>query len=142
MKLTATAALFGPLVLLAVPAQAEFQIAPIRLDAGYVSQAGAQPITLNPAGTVSSAANIRRPRMAATPLVSVALGFGRQVPLAFATRQIVPAGIKVTFGPEVERDVPVDWSGGHPWVDALRAAVHPLGLRVTVGWKVVSITRT
>ncbi len=142
MKLTATAALLGPLVLLAVPAQAEFQIAPIRLDAGSVAQAGTQPITLNPDRTASTTANVRRPHIAAMPLVPAALGFGRRVPLAFATRQIVPAGIKVTFGPEVEQDAPVDWSGGRPWVDALRVAVRPLGLRVSVGWRVVSITRT
>ena len=141
MKASLGAALLYPLVL-AQPARAEFQIASTHLDAGAAAQAGTHPITLNPDRTVSIAANDRRPRMMATPSVPMALGFGRQVPLAFATGQIVPAGIKVTFGPKVERDGPVDWSGGRPWVDALRAAVHPLGLRVSVGWKVVSIART
>jgi len=141
MKLTATAALFGPLVL-AVPAQAEFQVAPIRLEAGAVAQAGPQPVTPYPGTTLPTAAAVRRHRTGVTPVVPVALGFGRQVPLAFATRQIVPAGVKLTFGPEVEQDALVDWSGGRPWVEALRTAVRPLGLRVSVNWKSVSITRT
>jgi len=141
MKALLGAALLGALVL-AQPARAEFQIAPTRSDASAAAQAGAPPITLNPDRAASTAAGVRRPRMAATPLVPVALGFGRQVPLAFATRQIVPFGVKVTFSPEVEQDSPVNWSGGRPWVDALRAAVRPLGLRVSVGWKAVSITRT
>ena len=141
MKGSLGAVLLYPLVL-AQPARAEFQIVPTRLDPGSFGQAGAQSIALNPDKTVSTAADVRRTRIAVTPLVPVALGFGKQVPLAFATRQIVPAGIKVTFGPEVERDAPVDWSGGRPWVEALRAAVRPLGLRVSVGWKALSITRT
>lgn len=141
MKLTLTAALFGPLVLV-VPARAEFQIAPPRLDTGAPARANPQPIVPYTDVPPSTAAAVRRPRLAASPAVPIALGFGRQVPLAFATRQIVPAGVKVTFGPEVEQDVLVDWSGGRPWIDALRVAARPLGLRVSVGWKAVSITRT
>jgi len=62
------------------------------------------------------------------------------VPLAFATRQIVPMGIKTTFGPGVDQAVLVDWSGGRPWIEVLRAVVQPLGLHVTVRWMAISIT--
>lgn len=141
MTLNITIALFGSL-LLAVPARAEFQIAPTRLEAGATALASSQPITLYSDGTIPTAAPVRRHRVAATPLIPVALGFGNQVPLAFATRQIVPPRVKVTFGPEVEQEALVDWSGGRPWMEALRAAVRPLGLRVSVNWKAVSITRS
>lgn len=140
MRRNVTVALFGSL-LLAAPARAEFQIAPTRLDAGAIESAGSQPITFNSDRMVATAAPVRRHRIAVTPAIPLALGFGKQVPLAFATRQIVPPRVKVTFGPEVEQDALVDWSGGRPWVEALRAAVRPLGLRVSVNWKAVSITR-
>lgn len=140
MRFNVTAALFGSL-LLAIPARAEFQIAPTRLEAGAAVLAGSQPITLYSDRTTPTTIPVRRHRIAATPMIPVALGFGNQVPLAFATRQIVPPQVKVTFGPEVEQDALVDWSGGRSWVEALRAAVRPLGMRVSVSWKAVSITR-
>jgi len=70
----------------------------------------------------------------------VAHGFGQQVPLAFAARQIVPPGIKTTFGPGVDQAALVDWSGGRPWIEVLRGAIQPLGLHVTVRWMAISIT--
>ena len=60
---------------------------------------------------------------------AVAQGFGRRVPLAFAVRQIVPPSVRVTYGPDVDTSAPVDWTGGAPWDQVLRAAVEPLGLR-------------
>ena len=38
-----------------------------------------------------------------------------------------------------DEETPVDWTGGRPWDQALRAAVRPLGLRVVIGWMRVSI---
>lgn len=141
MKLTLSATLFE-LLILAGPARAEFQMAPTRLDTGAPAQASPQPIVLYTDVQASTVTAVRRPRIAASPAIPIALGFGRQVPLAFATRQIVPAGVKITFGPDVKQDALVDWSGGRPWMDTLRVAARPLGLRVSVGWKAVSITRT
>ena len=94
---------------------------------------GSGPIVLNP---VSSEA---RPKAAPELLVPIARGFGEQVPLAFATRQIVPAQVKVTFGPNVDQAAVVTWAGGRPWHETLRTAVRPLGLRVVIGWKTVAI---
>lgn len=62
----------------------------------------------------------------------VASGFGDQVPLRFAVRQIVPRTIKVSYGPNVNPDALVDWKGGQPWNRALATAVKPLGLRLVV----------
>lgn len=115
-------------------ARAEFQvIPPLRGTIGYMRK-GSGPIILSP----PRSGMMRRPTLARA--VPIASGFGRHVPLAFAVRQIVPAGVKTTFGPGVDQAAAVDWTGGGPWNEVLRSTVLPLGLRVTVGWAVVSIT--
>lgn len=63
---------------------------------------------------------------------ALAVGFGRQVPLAFAVRQIVPKDVAVTYSSDLDADsVAVDWQGGLPWPDALRALLRKPGLLVT-----------
>ena len=66
-------------------------------------------------------------------------GFGDQVPLRFALRQIVPARFQVAFGEAVDRDAPVDWKGGRPWRPTLSDALRPLGLTVSVVGLTVTI---
>ena len=75
----------------------------------------------------STSSTLRRP--APQPVVA---GFGDQVPLSFAVRQIVPARFQVAFGEAVNSDAPVDWKGGKPWRPTLSDAVRPLGLTVSV----------
>jgi len=65
------------------------------------------------------------------PRFLVARGFGRQVPMFFAIRQIVPHTTVIRFGPGVDPAAPVTWSGGRPWNRVLASAVRPLHLRVT-----------
>ena len=114
------------------PAWADFQLSPASPDS-------VQPLQSRP-GLAGLPAAAPAPRTAAQLASPVAHGFGQQVPLAFATRQIVPAGVKTTFGPGVDQAALVDWTGGRPWIEVLRAAVHPLGLHVTVRWMAISIT--
>ncbi|ATQ70904.1 hypothetical protein CQW49_23275 (plasmid) [Methylosinus trichosporium OB3b] len=71
---------------------------------------------------------------------TAARGFGNQIPLAFAIRQIVPPPIKVRFARDVDRGALVDWRGGRAWPSVLRDALRPLGLRVVARQGVVSIT--
>jgi len=66
-------------------------------------------------------------------------GFGDQVPLSFAVRQIVPARFQVVFGESVNSDAPVGWKGGKPWRPTLSDAVRPLGLIVSVVGATVTI---
>lgn len=70
----------------------------------------------------------------------VARGFGSHVPLAFAVRQIVPPGVRVTYGTDVDPSTLVDWRGGRPWNLVLGDAVKPLGLRLAVRRASVAIT--
>ena len=138
MKILTVVTLIGS-VAVALPARADFQIAPIKSDTASTTPGGLGPIILSPEGP----APIRRQptRVAPAVAIPVAQGFGKEVPLAFAARQIVPAKVKVTFGPGVDHAVLVDWRGGRPWVETLQAAVRPLGMRVVVRWMAVSIIR-
>jgi len=117
------------------PARADFQLTPTLPGAAQTLQPAPAPIILSP-----PADRIPARRTAGPIAMPVAHGFGQQVPLTFATRQIVPAGVKTTFGPSVDQAALVDWSGGRPWIEVLRGAVHPLGLHVTVRWMAISIT--
>jgi hypothetical protein len=77
----------------------------------------------------------------AGPQFMVAEGFGDQVPLRFAVRQIVPKAIKVTYGPGADPDAVVDWKGGQGWNWVLFRAVKPLGLRLVMTHTAVEIRK-
>jgi len=115
---------------LVTPANAEFVM---------VSQPAAEIDARDPAPAAnlrpkSASPTLRRP--APQPVVA---GFGDQVPLSFAVRQIVPARFQVAFGETVDSDTPVDWKGGKPWRPTLSDAVRPLGLTVSVVGATVKI---
>lgn len=84
-------------------------------------------------------APLTAPARSVRPAVPAAVGFGRDVPLHLAVMQIVPAGWTARYGAGVDRDRPVDWSGGRAWPDVLRATVRPLGLRVAFSGTTVTI---
>ena len=86
-----------------------------------------------PAPEPSSDAPAQRAQFGKRPAgPAVAYGFGHQVSLAFAARQIVPRGVKVSFGQALDPErVLVDWKGGRPWPDVLRSTLRPAGLQVT-----------
>lgn len=75
------------------------------------------------------------------PSPEIARGFGAEIPLGFAARQIIPSRLRVTYGAGVSPEDPVSWTGGNPWNRVLQDAIRPLGLRMTVTGTVVSITR-
>ena len=80
------------------------------------------------------------PGLLVRPRFQMAVGFGHDVPLSFAVRQVIPAHLKVAFGDGVDRSVLVSWKGGRPWNEVLRAAVNPLGLHVTLSPGIVRIS--
>ena len=75
-------------------------------------------------------------RSAPEPVVA---GFGDQVPLSFAVRQIIPTRFQVAFGGTVNSDAPVDWKGGKPWRPTLSDVLRPLGLTVSVVGATITI---
>ena len=76
----------------------------------------------------------RHPASARPPLIrerpGIVLGFGDQVPLSFACRQIVPASVTVSYGPGADPRMLVTWKGGDTWPHVLSNAIKPLGLRM------------
>jgi len=102
-----------------------------------VTEAGADPA---PPSTVTTRPAAKRHPKVRPPAPDPAVtGFGDQVPLSFAVRQIVPAHFQVAFGETVNPDASVDWKGGKPWRPTLSDAVRPLGLTVTVVGATVTI---
>jgi hypothetical protein len=71
----------------------------------------------------------------------MAYGFGDQIPLSFAVRQIVPPAVRVTYGPGADRNALVDWKGGQAWNRVLLDAVKPLGLRLVMTHMAVEIRK-
>ena len=69
-----------------------------------------------------------RPAFHASP--PIALGFGRDVPLDFAVRQVAPRWVHVSYGDSVDRQVRVSWHGGRPWNQVLGGVLMPLGLHM------------
>ncbi len=55
-------------------------------------------------------------------------GFGKDIPLALALRQIVPAKYAFKFGDDLNAGARVNWNGGAPWNDVLSDALAPLNV--------------
>jgi hypothetical protein len=121
----------------------------ILATAGLVTSANADFVMVSPpaaeinARDPAPAANLRpkstSPTLRRPAPQPVVAGFGDQVPLSFAVRQIVPARFQVAFGDTVNGDAPVAWKGGKPWRPTLSDAVRPLGLTVSVVGATVKI---
>ena len=125
-----------PVALLALPPAAH---ADFRLQASPASSNIPAPAPAMPSDNLQSdEAGQPVPRRSRFLL---ARGFGRQVPMSFAIRQIVPHTTVIRFGPGVDPDAPVTWSGGRPWNRVLASAVRPLRLRVTTTTNTVVISR-
>ena len=93
---------------------------------------------------LASEAPLKTPVPANHPTPSrfeMAYGFGDQIPLSFAVRQIVPPTVKVTYGPGADPNALVDWKGGQTWNRVLLTAVKPLGLRLVFTHTAVEIRK-
>ncbi len=86
------------------------------------------PVALHPAASSPG----RQAGKTSEHAALIAMGFGQQIPLSFAVRQIVPQSIKLRISPSTDRQALVDWHGGRQWPAVLRDAIRPLGLRLAV----------
>ncbi len=59
-------------------------------------------------------------------------GFGSDMPLALALRQIVPPKYAFSFGDGVNAGTKVSWDGGKPWNEVLSDALAPLKVDYTI----------
>lgn len=121
-------------LLAAAPAHAEFRLSyghPVHTDVPATPDAASADLDASPDDPADPAR---------APLFKRALGYGKDIPLDFAVRQIVPAGVRVTYGRNVHADSIVSWKGGRPWPAVLLAAVIPLGLNIRATGRAVFIT--
>lgn len=139
------------ILLTAVLVSTHFETAPLqRIDFRLLPAAGAhgaETAERSPSTAPPRASEIpEMPAIAARPRPknvnpAIARGFGADVPLDFAARQIVPIGVRVVYGPGIDRHQATSWTGGTPWNRTLQDAIRPLGLRMTLAGQVVTITR-
>jgi hypothetical protein len=73
----------------------------------------------------------------AVPGMALAEGFGRDIPLALALPQIVPAGYSFAFGNGADAGVRVSWDGGRPWNHVLTDALAPHGMMPVIAGNTV-----
>lgn len=104
------------------------------------SQAGGRPQVTPVAMNTSSSANAPRD-LTPEPVIGSSVaggssekveGFGRDVPLTVATRQMVPQGYVVQYGQGVDPNTTVTWTGGRSWKESLGDALAEKNLKATV----------
>ncbi len=120
------------------PAPSVAKVTAVAPKPGYAALDGGD--VANGAGPTSPLFGLSALSYTGTPLetIEVRRGFGRNVKLAEALRQIAPEGwrgfgradIADTFDPAKL----VTWSGGRPWTDVLDSLANAQGLSVEVDW--------
>lgn len=110
--------------------QPQQQVQPPRVSAlqtapGDVSRAPAYPQN-------SNVAPMRTVTTLTPSTYTEALGFGSDIPLAFAMRQVVPGNYAYIFAPGVDQGARVSWNGGKPWNEVLADMVRPQGLNISI----------
>jgi hypothetical protein len=68
-------------------------------------------------------------------------GFGADIPLESAAKQIVPEGYTVDYGAGVDKSVTVSWGAAKDWQGALSTAVAKKGLKAEIGSGTVVIVK-
>jgi hypothetical protein len=124
----------GGTIVLLQPVQIDFRLVGVSPPVAVAAQPQVQaaPAKMPPHSPAATHLAIRPPLPVA--------GFGHDVPLEFAVRQLVPASMRVEFGDTVDRQLRVSWQGGQPWEDVLRAVTMPIRLRVVTSSRTVRIT--
>lgn len=67
-------------------------------------------------------------------------GFGVDMPMALALRQIVPAEYAYSFNSEINLGALLSWEGGKPWDEVLDDALTPLGVKALIHSKKVFLS--
>lgn len=68
-------------------------------------------------------------------------GFGADLPLALALRQVVPAEYSFSFGEGVNPGYRVSWNGGRSWDAVLKDMISPLDLSAQIFEKSILLTK-
>lgn len=68
-------------------------------------------------------------------------GFGKDIPLAIALREIAPSKYAYSFNPRDLGGAKISWRGGKPWREVLQSALTPLNLTMVVTDNVILISQ-
>ena len=88
--------------------------------------------------------NVATQAAAPVPAASTAKmvdGFGKQVPLVIAMRQILPSDYGFAHRDGVDLGQLIDWQGGRPWPQVLSEALAPVGVKVTISGDTVLLEK-
>ncbi len=95
----------------------------------------AAPVPLTPSPSTYGQQQVAKPNLAtATIPVSpstggdIVQGFGAQIPLALALRQILPTGYNFSIDQDVDMDTSVSYRGGKNWRDTVKDMLASVGL--------------
>ena len=97
------------------------------------------PQPQNPYPVMSAPNDIPPPPSANVPAANVIEGFGSDMPLVLALRQVVPPQYAFSFGSGIDAGSRVSWSGGKPWNEVVGEMIAPLGYNVRVSGRKVLI---
>lgn len=86
--------------------------------------AGTSPVVLQ--GNGDNAANVE--------------GFGKDIPLAVALRQVVPPAYNLSFATGLDQGKPVSWSGGRPWIDVVNDMLNNRKLHASLNGNTILIS--
>ncbi len=92
------------------------------------------PLTIAPATSLLAPAG-----SSSASSSDIVRGFAKQVPLAVALRQMLPAGYGFSVDPDVDLGVLISFQGGKPWRETLKEALDPAGLAMREQGQMVSI---
>lgn len=68
-----------------------------------------------------------------------AVGFGKDLPMMTAVKQIIPQDYGLSFAAGVPTNANVSWEGGRPWNEVLDLALAPHGLQAVINGNIVNI---
>lgn len=77
--------------------------------------------------------------LSGTALAQTLDGFGNDIPLSFAIKQIVPQNYNIEYGNTVNLSKKVDWNGGRDWKDILSDLAQKENLMITFKGQTVSV---
>lgn len=105
--------------------------------------AGGVMISPNPLGTSEPPVFQNAPASAfisgPAPNITIAEGFGNDVPLALALQQILPSRFAYAFDPAINVGARVSWNGGRNWDVVIADMITPLGYSFVIQNNVVRI---
>jgi len=99
------------------------------------------PQQLSPVATTITTTTMA-PAPSGYGMYEMAEGFGRDLPLVMAIRQIVPAQYGFVFDQGIDTNTKVSWQGGQPWDIVLQNTLAASGLSAKINGNVVTIARS